>query len=89
MQVSAPYLIANITLASSPSMSLVTAELPRLALILHLVAMPMPIGSRRRWWIFAGITSRPRATSLRISSAARPSRSATRVISSVMMPRLA
>ncbi len=31
-----------------------------LALILHLVAMPMPMGSRLRWLMLAGMIMRPR-----------------------------
>ena len=40
----------------------------------------MPIGSRRfcRWTLLAGMTMRPRATSSRISSGSRSSRSATK-----------
>src|SRR3979411_2899740 len=60
----------------------VVAELPMLALILHLVAMPMPMGSRLRWFTLAGIIRRPRAISLRINSGSIFSRPATKRISS-------
>ena len=43
--VSEPSSTAILSLASSLSMSDVTAELPMLALILHLALMPMAIGS--------------------------------------------
>ena len=46
----------------------VVAELPMLALILHLEATPMHIGSRIRWLMLAGMIMRPRATSERTSS---------------------
>src|SRR5262249_12116269 len=61
---------------------------PMFALILHLLATPMPIGSSRlvRWTLFAGMTIRPRATSSRISSGARSSRRATNSISGVIWP---
>src|ERR1700682_1377481 len=67
----------------------VVAELPMLALILHLVAMPMPIGSRLRGFTLAGIIRRPRAISLRINSGAIFARPATNRISSVITPRRA
>ena len=41
------------------------------ALILHLEATPMPIGSRFVWLMLAGMIMRPRATSARTSSGAR------------------
>ena len=46
-----------------------TAELPMLAFTLQRAAMPMHIGSSRpaRCTLFAGITIRPAATSLRTS----------------------
>src|SRR5208282_2005657 len=43
----------------------VVAELPMLALILQVPAMPIHIGSRLRWFTLAGITILPRATSSR------------------------
>ena len=64
----------------------VVDELPMLALILHLDATPMHIGSRLVWWMLAGMIMRPRATSSRISSGARRSRAATYSISSVTTP---
>ena len=88
MTVSEPRWTAVCSFSSSSSTLLVTAELPMLALILHLEATPMPIGSSRlvRWTLLAGMTMRPRATSSRISSGSRSSRWATKRISSVMMP---
>ena len=67
--VSAPKWTAMCSFSSSSSTLLVTAELPMLALILHVAAMPMPIGSSRpaRCTLFAGMTIRPAATSSRIS----------------------
>ena len=55
-------------------------------LILHLNAMPMPIGSSALWWMFAGMIARPRAISLRTSSGSIFSRRATYSISSVITP---
>ena len=75
--VSAPYFNDTLSLAISSSTLLVTALLPMFALTLQDSAMPMPIGSRLVCATFAGITSRPRATSSRTSSAATPSRFAT------------
>ena len=89
MTVSEPYFTAVFSFSSSVSTVEVTALLPMLALILHFEAMPIAIGSRLTWWMLAGITMRPRATSSRTSSGARSSRSATRRISSVMIPRRA
>ena len=51
------------SLQSSVSMSEETAELPMLALILMLAAVPMPMGSRSAWLTLAGMTMRPAATS--------------------------
>ena len=89
--VSAPRSTAVFSLSSSLSTSEVTAELPMLALILHLALMPMPIGSSPsgRWAVLAGITIRPRATSARTSSGSRFSRRATYSISAVIIPRRA
>ncbi len=85
----APYFIATPSFRSSPCASPVTALLPMFALTLHDRATPIPIGSRFTWFTFAGMTSRPRATSLRTSSGATRSRSATWAISSVTTPRRA
>ena len=49
----------------------------------------MTIGSSSGWLMLAGMIARPRATSLRTSSAGIPSRSATNSISSVISPRRA
>src|SRR5829696_4197580 len=86
--VSAPYLTANWSFSSSPSMSLVTAELPMFALILTFATLPTAIGTSEpaRWCTLAGITRRPRATSLRTSSGLNRSRSATTRIASVTTP---
>ena len=60
-----------------------------LALIFTWKARPMIIGSSSGWLRLAGMIARPRATSLRTSSAGTPSRSATNSISSVISPRRA
>ncbi len=88
MTVSAPKWTAVCSFSSSPGASLVTAELPMLALILVFEAMPMHIGSSRlvRCTLLAGMTIRPRATSSRISSTGRFSRFATYSISGVIWP---
>ena len=57
-----------------------------LALILMLATVPIPIGSRLVWFMLAGITRRPSATSRRTSSGSRPSFSATILICSVVIP---
>src|ERR1700733_12082879 len=62
------------------------AELPMLALTLHRVAMPMPIGSGSGGLMFAGMMRRPAAISSRTSSAEIFSRLATYTISSVVFP---
>ena len=64
----------------------VVAEFPIFALILHLEAMPMHIGSSEPWLMFAGMIIRPRAISERTTSTGRFSRFATYSISPVMMP---
>ena len=65
-----------------------TAELPMLALILHLALMPIPIGSSPslRWTVLAGMIIRPRATSDRTSSGSSLSRRATCSISLEIVP---
>ena len=77
--------------SSSVASSLVTAELPMLALIFVRAAIPMAIGSRLfvRCTRLAGITMRPRPTSERMSSSGRSSRCATNFISGVIWPLLA
>ena len=79
MTVSAPRWTAVCSFSSSSSTLPVTAELPMFALILQADATPMAIGSSFlvRWTVFAGMTIRPRATSERISSGSRSSRTAT------------
>ena len=86
--VSEPKWTAVCSFSSSPSMLLVTAELPMLALIFVRAAMPMHIGSSRlpRCTLLAGITIRPRATSSRINSGSSSSRLATYSISGVTTP---
>jgi hypothetical protein len=66
-----------------------TAELPMLALIFTANARPITIGSSSGWLTLAGMIARPRATSLRTSSGATPSRSAANSISGVISPRRA
>src|SRR6056297_3611768 len=58
------------------------------ALILHLEAIPMHIGSSApaAWTLFAGMTIRPDATSSRIVSTGRSSRLAQNSISGVISP---
>jgi len=64
----------------------VVGELPMFALIFTRAFSPIAIGSRAAWWTLAGRIIRPRATSPRISSAGRNSRSAKRSISGEMTP---
>ena len=64
----------------------VVEELPMFALILHLDATPMHMGSSTPWLMLAGMIVRPRATSLRISSGLRFSRGASHSISPVTKP---
>ena len=66
--VSAPYFTEYCSFSSSSSMFEVVAEFPIFALILHLDATPMHIGSRFAWLMLAGMIIRPRATSARTSS---------------------
>ena len=65
-----------------------TAELPMFALTFTRATFPMAIGSSlpARWWMLAGMVSRPRAISSRITSAGTCSRSATMCIGSVISP---
>ena len=62
-----------------------------LALIFTQATVPIPIGSRlsARWRMFAGMIRRPLATSWRMSSGSSASRSATRFMASVTIPRRA
>ena len=84
--VSAPSFRQTRSFASSASTSETTAELPMFALILQVAAIPMPIGSSSGWLTFAGMTSRPRATSPRTCSGSSRSRRATCAISSETTP---
>jgi hypothetical protein len=84
--VSAPYFTEYRSFSSSPSTSDVVALLPILALILHVDAIPIAIGSSAAWLMLAGMIIRPRATSSRTVSAVSRSRFATYSISPVMMP---
>jgi hypothetical protein len=86
---SAPHRVAQTIFSTSSSMEEETAELPMFALILTRNFLPMIIGSDSGWLRLAGITARPRATSLRTSSTSTPSRTATNRISGVTMPALA
>ena len=67
---SAPHFTAQVSFSTSSSIDEVTAELPMLALILVLNALPITIGSSSRWRMLAGMIARPRATSSRTSSGA-------------------
>ena len=92
MTVSAPHFSAHWSFSTSSCVPDETGEAPMLALILVFDARPIAIGSSlwRRCVRFAGMTIRPAAISSRTSVAVRcGSRSATRVISGVMMPRRA
>src|SRR5712692_4000238 len=84
--VSAPCLRQARSLTSSPSTSLTIWLFPMFALILHFDAMPIAIGSSSGWFTLAGMIIRPRATSLRTSSAGKLSRRATCCISCVTTP---
>ena len=86
--VSAPYLRAAKSFASSHSVSLDRADLPILALIFVRAAMPMPIGLSplARCTLLAGMTKRPRATSARTNSGWSCSSRATDSISGVITP---
>ena len=90
--VSAPQRSAQRSLSTSSSIELLTGLAPMFALTLVLLARPMAIGSSEvaRWFLFAGITMRPAATSSRTCSAVRcGSRPATRCICGVIVPRRA
>jgi hypothetical protein len=89
MTVSAPQSVAQRSFSTSSSMDDFTALFPMFALIFTLNARPMIIGSISGWLMFAGMMARPRATSLRTSSASNPSRSAMNSISGVTSPRRA
>ncbi len=89
MTVSAPQRVAQVIFSTSSSIEEVTAELPMLALIFTRKLVPMIAGSTSGWFTLTGMTARPRATSSRTYSGARPSRRATNSISGVTMPRLA
>ena len=66
--VSAPQRIDQTILSTSSATSLVTAELPILALILTRKLRPIAIGSVSRWLMLVGMITRPRATSSRTNS---------------------
>jgi hypothetical protein len=89
MTVSAPQRVDHAILSTSSATDDVTAELPMLALILTRKLRPMAIGSASGWLMLEGMIARPRATSSRTNSAARPSRIATNSISGVIVPRRA
>ena len=78
--------MAHTILSTSSPIEEDTAELPMLALTFTANALPMIIGSASGWRWLAGITARPRATSLRTTSACTPSRSAMNAISAVISP---
>ncbi len=66
--VSAPQRMAHTIFSTSSSIEEVTAELPRLALILTRKLRPIAIGSLSGWLTFDGMMARPRATSSRTNS---------------------
>ncbi len=84
--VSAPHFTAQVSFSTSSSTVDETAELPMLALILVVNALPITIGSSSRCRMLAGMMARPRATSWRTRSGSTPSRRAAQLISSVTMP---
>ena len=86
MTVSAPQRVDQVIFSTSSSIEEVTAELPMFALILTRKFRPIAIGSDSGWLMLAGMIARPRATSSRTNSAARPSRIATNSISGVISP---
>ena len=83
MMVSAPQRVAHTIFSTSSEISLRTAELPILAFTLTANRLPIIIGSDSGWRWLAGITARPAATSSRTTSGSKPSRAATKRISSV------
>lgn len=87
--VSAPQRVAQVIFSTSSSIEEVTALLPMLALIFTRKLVPMMVSSTSGWLTFSGMTARPRATSSRTNSGARPSRSAMNSISGVTTPLLA
>ena len=84
--VSAPQVIAWVSLSTSSAIEEVTAQLPMLALTFTRNRRPMIIGSDSGWLTLAGMIARPAATSLRTSSTSHDSRAATYSISGVTMP---
>ena len=86
LTVSAPYFTASFSFFTSSAASEAFGEAPMLAFTLHLLAMPIAIGSKLAWLIFAGMIMRPLATSSMISDSGRFSRLATWIISSVISP---
>ena len=84
--VSAPYFTASFSFFTSSAASEAFGEAPMLAFTLHLLAMPIAIGSRLVWLMLAGMIIRPRATSSITSDSGRFSRFATWAISSVTTP---
>ena len=69
---SAPQSVAQRSFSTSSSIDDATAELPMLALIFTRKRRPMIIGSSSGWLMLAGMIARPRATSIRTSSAGTP-----------------
>ena len=86
MIVSAPQRVAHTIFSTSSAIDEVTTELPMFALTFTANFLPMIIGSSSGWFLFAQITARPAATSVRTSSASTPSRAAMNAISGVVMP---
>ena len=84
MTVSAPHVVAHVSLSTSSAIDDVTAELPMFALTLTRKRRPMIIGSLSGWLTLAGMIARPAATSSRTSSTSQFSRAATNRISGVI-----
>ena len=84
--VSAPHLVAHVSLSTSSVIDEVTAEFPMLALIFTRKLRPMTIGSDSGWLTLFGRMARPRAISSRTVSTGMCSRRATNSISGVISP---
>jgi len=81
--VSAPHVIAQLSLSTSSWMDEVTAEFPMLAFTLTRKRRRMIIGSASGWLTSAGMIAWPAATSDRTSSTSHPLRTATDSVSGV------
>ena len=91
MTVSVPASSAAFSFSSSPSMEELTGLLPRFAFTFVVSARPIPHGRRLvlRWRVFAGITSRPAASSSRTRLGSMFSALATDLTSGEILPDFA